>query len=142
MLAKLQANRESDQEELKGMINANLKDLKDDIRSNQAEMRSTVCAMRSELKEIIQHEMKAIIQPIWSEMRRPPTTKQQQPNPEMMKSIEEHEEIPKEDATVMPVIGLSKQHRVCNLAAEHHQKIVDLGGSQLLPAGRCPAVQK
>jgi uncharacterized protein YicC (UPF0701 family) len=60
MLAKLQANRESDREELKGMINENLNYLKEDIKSRQAEMRSTYFAMRSELKETIQHEMKAI----------------------------------------------------------------------------------
>jgi hypothetical protein len=38
-------------------------------------------------------------------MRRPPATKRQRlkPDPGMMQSIEEHQEIPKEDAAVMPV---------------------------------------
>jgi hypothetical protein len=39
-------------------------------------------------------------------------------DPGMMQSIEEHQEIPKEDAAVMPVGEPRKQHRVCNLAAE------------------------
>jgi hypothetical protein len=58
MKTKIGANRESDPEELDGMINANLKDLKEDIKSSKAEMRSIICAFRSELEEIIQHEMK------------------------------------------------------------------------------------
>jgi hypothetical protein len=40
----------------------------------------------------------------------------------MMQSIEKHQEIPKEDSTVMPVEGLRKRRRVWNLAAEHCQK--------------------
>jgi hypothetical protein len=40
----------------------------------------------------------------------------------MMQSIEEHQEIPKEDAAVMPVGGPRKRRRVCNMAAEHRQK--------------------
>jgi hypothetical protein len=70
MQEEADADRKSDREELKGMMNAtqermdaNLKDLKEDIKSSQAEMRSTVCAMLSELKETIQHEMKTVIQP-------------------------------------------------------------------------------
>jgi hypothetical protein len=39
-----------------------------------------------------------------------------------MQSIEEHQEIPKEEATVMPVREPRKRHRVCNLAAERCQK--------------------
>jgi hypothetical protein len=41
----------------------------------------------------------------------------------MMRSIEEHQEIPKEDATVMLVREPRKRRRVCNLAAERCQKI-------------------
>jgi hypothetical protein len=35
-----------------------------------------------------------------------------EPNTGMMQSIQEHQEIPKGEATVMPVGGLRKQHRV------------------------------
>jgi hypothetical protein len=40
----------------------------------------------------------------------------------MMQSIEEHQEIPKEDAAVMPIGELRKRRRVCNLASERCQK--------------------
>jgi hypothetical protein len=54
--------------EISARMNVNLKDLKEDIKSSQAEMRSAIDAFSSELKETIQHEMKAVIQPIWSEL--------------------------------------------------------------------------
>jgi signal transduction histidine kinase len=53
MLAKMEATQER--------MDANLKDLKEDIKSSQAEMRSTICAIRSELEGTIQHEMKGIL---------------------------------------------------------------------------------
>jgi hypothetical protein len=40
----------------------------------------------------------------------------------MKQSIEEHQEIPKGEAAVMPVGGLRKWCRVCNLAVECRQK--------------------
>jgi hypothetical protein len=48
--------------EISARMNANLKDLKKkkDIKSSQTEMRSTVCAILSEL-ETIQHEMKGVM---------------------------------------------------------------------------------
>jgi hypothetical protein len=46
-----------------------------------------------------------------------------EPDPQMMQSIEEHQEIPKKGAPVMPVGELRKQRRVRNLAAECHQKM-------------------
>jgi chromosome segregation ATPase len=42
-------------------INANLENLKEYIKFSQAEMRSTVCAIRSELEETIQHKMKGVL---------------------------------------------------------------------------------
>jgi hypothetical protein len=46
-----------------------------------------------------------------------------EPDPEMIQSIEEHQEIPKGEAAVMPVGELRKQHRVPNLAAKCRQKM-------------------
>jgi hypothetical protein len=43
----------------------------------------------------------------------------------MMQSEEEHQEIPTEDAAVMPVVELRKRHRVQNLAVESRQKRKD-----------------
>jgi hypothetical protein len=94
--------------------------------SNQAEMSSTVCAMRSELKESIQHEMKAVIQPIRSELDEMTACNkatETEPDPRMMQSIEEHQEIPMGEATVMPVGEPRKRRRVRNLATGRHQKM-------------------
>jgi hypothetical protein len=43
-------------------------------------------------------------------------------DPGTMQSIEEHQEIPKEDAAVMPVGEPRKRRKVCNLAADRRQK--------------------
>jgi hypothetical protein len=70
--------------------------------------------------------MKAVVQPTWSELDETTACNEAtetEPNRGMMQSIKEHQEIPKEDATVMPVGGPRKQHRVCNLAMERHQKM-------------------
>jgi hypothetical protein len=43
--------------EICARMDTNLNEKREEINSAQAEVRSTVCAFRSELKEIIQHEM-------------------------------------------------------------------------------------
>jgi hypothetical protein len=45
-----------------------------------------------------------------------------EPDPGKMQSMEEHQEIPKEEAAVMPVRGLRKRCRDQNLATERRQK--------------------
>jgi hypothetical protein len=45
-----------------------------------------------------------------------------EPDPGLMQSIKDHQEIPKEDAAVMPVGGSRERRRVCYLAAERLQK--------------------
>jgi hypothetical protein len=49
-------------------------------------------------------------------------TEKTEPDPGMLQSTEEHQEIPKAEAAVMPVGEPRKRHRVCSLAAEHRQK--------------------
>jgi hypothetical protein len=49
-------------------------------------------------------------------------TEKTEPDPGLMQSTEEHQEIPKEEAAVMPVGEPRKRRKVCNLAAEHRQK--------------------
>jgi hypothetical protein len=81
--------------------------------------------MRSELKETIQHEMKAAIQSVWSELDETTACNEAtetELEPGVMQSIEEHQEIPKGEAAVMPVGGPRKWRRVSKLAAERHQK--------------------
>jgi hypothetical protein len=45
-----------------------------------------------------------------------------EPDPGKMQSVDEHQEIPEEDAAVMPVGGLKKRRRDWNLAAGRRQK--------------------
>jgi hypothetical protein len=45
-----------------------------------------------------------------------------QPDSRMMQFVAEHQESPKEEASVMPVRGLSKRRRDQNLAVVRHQK--------------------
>jgi hypothetical protein len=99
--------------------------MREEIASGQAEMRSTAYAMQSELKETIQHGMKAGIQLVWSELDETTACNEAtetKPDPGKMQSTEEHQEIPKGEATVMPVGEPRKRRRVCNLVAERHQK--------------------
>jgi hypothetical protein len=92
---------------------------------NQVEMRSTICALLSELKETIQREMKAVMQPVRAEMDETTACREAtetEPNPGMMQFVEEHQEIPKGEGAVMPVGEPRKRRRVKNLAAERRQK--------------------
>jgi hypothetical protein len=50
-------------------------------------------------------------------------TEKTKPDPGMMQSVEEHQEVPKEKAAVMPVRGLRKRCRDRNLAVGHCQKL-------------------
>jgi hypothetical protein len=66
-------------------------------------------------------------------------------DPALMQSIEEHRDIPKGEAAVMPGGEPRKRFRVRNLAAERRQKTrkgpggkADLGGSRLPPVDRFP----
>jgi hypothetical protein len=121
MEAKIDAHRERDQKDLKGMM----EEMNAMMDGNQAELRSTVCAMRSEWKETIQHEIKAVIQPIRSELDEKTACNEATEtaqDPGMMQPIDEHQEIPKGETAVMLVGGLWKRRRVQNLAAGPSQK--------------------
>jgi hypothetical protein len=48
-------------------------------------------------------------------------TEKTEHNPGIMQSIEDHQEVPKEDTAVMPDGGLRKWHRDWNLATGHRQ---------------------
>jgi hypothetical protein len=69
--------------------------------------------------------MKATVQFVQSELDETTICQQAmetEPNPGMMQSKEEHQEIPKEEAAVMLVGELRKQCRDCSLAVERCQK--------------------
>jgi hypothetical protein len=117
----MEADRKSDQG-LKGIMNAtqerldvSLMDLKGEIKSGQAEMRSILCTFRPQFKEPIQCHMRAAIQ---SGSELDETT----PDAGKMQSIEEHQVIPKGEAAVMPLGEPRKRRRVRNLASERRQK--------------------
>jgi hypothetical protein len=85
--ARIEIDREKDREDLKGMkeeTNAKadgkqekmLAKMRENIKSSQAEIRSTVCAMRSELDETTACNEATVIEP----------------DPRMMQTIEEHQE--------------------------------------------------
>jgi hypothetical protein len=119
-LKEMEADR--DREDLQGMMD----EMNAKMDDNQAEMRSTICAFRSHLNETTQHEMKAVMQPIRAELDETTACNgatETEPDPGMMQSIEEHQEIPKGEAAVMPVRGSRKRRRVRNLAAERRQKL-------------------
>jgi hypothetical protein len=146
MRAQLQANRESDREQMRAEISARM-DV--NTKSSKAEMRSTVCAFRSELKETIQYEMKAVMQPLRAELDETTSCKgatETELDPGMMQSIEEHQEIPKGEAAVVPVGEPRKLLRVRNLAAERPQKRKErtrrYSGSSRKSAAACRKVSR
>jgi hemerythrin-like domain-containing protein len=92
--------------EIRARMDTNLNKMREEIKSGQAEMRSTICAFWSELKQTIQHEMEAIIQPIQSELDEKTACNEMtetEPNPGMTQSTEEHQEILKGEVARMPV---------------------------------------
>jgi hypothetical protein len=118
MMAEMNAKMDGKQEEM-------LARMREDIKSGQAEMRSPMCAFRSELKETIQRAMRVTIQSVRSELVETTACEEAaetDPGPGFMQSIEEPQKISKGDAAVMPVGETRKRRRVCNLAAERRQK--------------------
>jgi hypothetical protein len=70
--------------------------------------------------------MKAVMQPIRSDLDETTACNEAteaEPNPDMIQSIEEHQDIPKEDIVVMPVEGPRKRPKICSLATERRQKV-------------------
>jgi hypothetical protein len=69
-------------------------------------MRSTVCAIRSELKDTIQLVIRAAIKPIRSESDETTACNEAtetKPDPGKMQSTKEHQEVPKGQTVLMPV---------------------------------------
>jgi hypothetical protein len=96
------------------------------MNANRAEMRSTVCAIRAELKETIQCVMRAAAEPIRAGFDETTAcheatetnTEKTEPDSRMMQSIAEHQVALKEDAVVKPVKGRKERHRGRKPAAE------------------------
>jgi hypothetical protein len=70
MLARMNASMKEHMQEMTARMDANQENqesMEAKMDANQVEIRSTVCAIRSELQKTIQHGMKVVIQPIQSE---------------------------------------------------------------------------
>jgi hypothetical protein len=92
------AKQEEMQAEISTRMNADLKDLKEDIKSCKAQMRSTICTFWPEFNETIQHEMRDTIQSIRSELNEMTASQEAtetEPYPGMMQSTEEHQDTPR-----------------------------------------------
>jgi hypothetical protein len=106
MVARADDNSERDREDLKEMM---------------VKIRAETDAIRAETKAIHQRRMAKLDAHQERTMAHQEAT-ETEPDPRMMQSIDEHQEIPKEGAAVMPVRDLMKRRRVCNLATERRQK--------------------
>jgi hypothetical protein len=123
----------------------NLREMREEIRSGQAEIKSAIeegvkaaiQSIPSERDETIQqrvenvmmritHEtqslQKACLETTAAQEATEADTEKTEPDPGMMQSVGEHQEVPKEDAAVMPVRGLRKRRRDRNLATGRCQK--------------------
>jgi hypothetical protein len=110
---KANANRKTDRKERKGDqedLKRMLSKMKAKMDGNQAETRSIFVTWLKDLKDC-RNETTACNEATKIE-----------PNPGMMQSIEEHQEIPKGEAAVMPLGEPRKRRKVCNLAAERPPK--------------------
>jgi hypothetical protein len=138
LLARLEAKIDVNQtktDEDQERMGINLKEMGEEIKSGQAEMKSTVNAFPEKMDASIANRMDDLEceEPISADMKtcqettpchkaREADTEKTEPDPGMMQSIEEHQEISKGDPKVMPVGGLRKRHRDRNLAMGLHQK--------------------
>jgi hypothetical protein len=107
---KRMAEQIADREKLQDKMKA----YREDFKSDQAKM---IAAFKERMDALIANIT----------IDRKETTASQEdtetkPDPEKMQSVEEHQQIPKEDAAVMPVGGLRKRRRDRNLAAGRRQK--------------------
>jgi hypothetical protein len=134
-LAKLEARIETNKEK-------EFKEMWEEIKSGQAEMRFKICAFRSRMVETIQRDMRAVILVQLARSELDETTAcnkatKTEPDPRMMQSIQ---------AAVMPVVRERKRDRVCNLAAERRQKrkerTLEYRGSRRKSAATCSTVSR
>jgi hypothetical protein len=103
-------------------MEVDLKETKEEIKSGEAEMKSTVNAFQERMDTSIANRKDGRKGRTSCQEATKADTQKTEPGPRMMQSVEEHQEIPKEDAAVMPVRGLTKRRRDRYLAASRRQK--------------------
>jgi hypothetical protein len=114
---KVKANRKANLEQMlanKGKVEANRKDDREQMETYRKANLENLKRMMKEMLRTNQDGLK--------EMTACNEVTETEPKPGMIQSKEEHQEIPKGEAAVIPVGGPRKRHRVQNLAAERCQK--------------------
>jgi hypothetical protein len=128
MMAKMEANRKVDWEERRAKKKADQENLKrmmaEMMTANQAktdvklkELTETAEKTRLEREEPISADMKACHEVTEADIEKI------EPNPGMMQSAGEHQEVPKREVAVMVIGGLRKWHMDRIQAAECSQKL-------------------
>jgi hypothetical protein len=127
MQEMMDANQTKTDDNQEGM-DIDLKETREEIKSGQAEMKSIVNAFQEKMdasianrKEDRKETMSCQVTTTCHEAT-DTDLENIEPDPGTMQSVEEHQEIPKEAAAVMPVGGLGKRRRDRNLAAGRRQK--------------------
>jgi hypothetical protein len=122
-LEQMKADRIADREYSKQMMarTDNRERDRENLNEMMAKIRAETDAIRTETKAVHERRMaKLDVHQKWTTANREST--ETKPDPGIMQYIEEHQEIAKEDAAVMPVRKPRKRRRICNLAAERRQK--------------------
>jgi hypothetical protein len=105
MLAKLEAERKSDVEDLKNMMERMMNTDQTDVKLK--EPTDTVETTHRECEEPTSADMKACQETTVCHEATEADIEKIEPDSGMMQSVAEHEEVPREDATVMPGSGCS-----------------------------------
>jgi hypothetical protein len=124
LLAKLEermnANAKANQVHL--LAKAAKQELLAEISARMDANMTKMAAIRSELEETMKHEMQHFLSYVNESTQNLPEATKIEQDPGMMQSVEEHQDIPREEAASMPVRGLRKRCRVWKLAAERRHK--------------------
>jgi hypothetical protein len=133
--ARIESNRETDREERKAERKAYqeylMKIMEEMLGANQDKMDAWITEKQDNQKETTTYQKATEANPEKLNACQETTTchavmkadaGRTEPDPRMMQSIGEHEEVRKEEAVVMQVEGLRKRYRDWNLAAGHRQK--------------------
>jgi hypothetical protein len=126
MQERAEAERKSDREEMKQEIRAAQKKIQENLKRTMEEMMNMNQAKTDgKLKELTETIEKT----------------QTEPSPEMMQPVGEHQEVPREEAAVIPVSGWKRRHRGRKQAAGRCGEPKELtrgeGGSRKKLAAAC-----
>jgi hypothetical protein len=137
---KMAADRKADKEESRGAnqelmtrMEAKFDDNQKKVEADKEDLLTKMKEDRKADKEDLLARMDAMFE---TYKKRIMATKKTEKNPGMTQSIEEHQDVPNEDVTVMPVKGLKKRRRVWKSTAERR------GEPKELNQGNCGSRRK